>query len=130
MKEDRLALVKAVNSGDPDLVFHVLLNLKSRLSPGDFFALVDDGSAKLAPAVKLLQVYAKENDRDLLRDFYYQDDRRLDSAMLEMEEGWAKAVSHHDSSIIYNVAELVLLSTGFQRSVAKSQQRRQIPFGR
>lgn len=92
MKEDRLALTKAVKSNDPDLVFHVLLNLRSRHTPGDFFSLVDDGSPQLAPAVRLLQVYAKENDRDLLRDLYYQDDRRLDNALLELEEGWAKEV--------------------------------------
>ncbi|KAG7548910.1 hypothetical protein FFLO_03202 [Filobasidium floriforme] len=90
MKEDRLALTKAVKSNDPDLVFHVLLNLRGRHTPGDFFSLVDDGTPQLAPAVRLLQVYAKENDRDLLRDLYYQDDRRLDSALLELEEGWAK----------------------------------------
>jgi hypothetical protein len=92
MKEDRLALMKAIKSNDPDLVSHVLLNLRGRHTPGDFFSLVDDGTPQLAPAVRLLQVYAKENDRDLLRDLYYQDDRRLDSALLELEEGWAKEV--------------------------------------
>jgi hypothetical protein len=92
MKEDRLALVKATNSGDSDLVFQVLLDLRHRLAPGDFFSLVDDGTPKLASAARLLQVYAKENDRALLRDLYYQDDRRLDNALLELEEGWAKEV--------------------------------------
>lgn len=48
--------------------------------------MVDDASAKLAPAVKLLQVYGKEGDRALLRDFYYQDDRWLDGALLSIEE--------------------------------------------
>lgn len=86
MKEDKLALVKAIDSGDTDLVFHVLLHLKARLSPGDLFTLVDDGTSKMAPAVKLLQLYARDADRSLLRDFYYQDDRRLDSACLELLE--------------------------------------------
>ncbi|KAJ9095730.1 hypothetical protein QFC20_006597 [Naganishia adeliensis] len=86
MKEDRLALIKAVDSGDPDLVFHVLQHLRGTKSPGDFFSMVDDGSAKLAPAVKLLQVYGREGDKDLLRDFYYQDDRWLDGALLSIEE--------------------------------------------
>ena len=31
-------------------------------------------------------MYAKEVDRDLLRDFYYQDDRRTDSAILALEK--------------------------------------------
>lgn len=105
MKEDRLALTKAVKSNDPDLVFHVLLNLRGRHTPGDFFSLVDDGTPQLAPAVRLLQVYAKENDRDLLRDLYYQDDRRLDSALLELEEGWAKEVSSDQPVVLLHWTE-------------------------
>lgn len=55
--------------------------------------MVDDGSTKLAPAVKLLQVYGKEGDRALLRDFYYQDDRWLDGALLSIEEAGETDVS-------------------------------------
>ncbi|RSH83220.1 uncharacterized protein EHS24_006887 [Apiotrichum porosum] len=88
MKQDKIALEKAVDSGDTDLVYHVLLRLHASLSPGDFFHLLDDSiSPQLAPAVRLLQIYARENDRQLLRDFYYQDDRRTENACLEMEEG-------------------------------------------
>lgn len=94
MKQDKIALEKAVDSGDSDLVYHVLLRLHSSLSPGDFFALLDDGaSPQLAPAVRLLQIYARENDRQLLRDFYYQDDRRTETAALDMEEAGQATVS-------------------------------------
>ncbi|WVF72368.1 hypothetical protein IAT40_007183 [Kwoniella sp. CBS 6097] len=87
MKEENIALTKAVDSGDTDLVYQVLLHLRSSLSPGDFFHLLDDSiSPNLRPAVNLLQVYAKQADRGLLRDFYYQDDRRTESACLELEE--------------------------------------------
>lgn len=94
MKQDKIALEKAVDSGDTDLVYHVLLRLHASLSPGDFFHLLDDSiSPQLAPAVRLLQIYARENDRQLLRDFYYQDDRRTENACLEMEEGGNSSVS-------------------------------------
>ncbi|WRT66892.1 uncharacterized protein IL334_003855 [Kwoniella shivajii] len=87
MKEEKIALEKAVDSGDTDLVYQVLLHLRSSLSPGDFFHILDDSiSPNLRPAVNLLQVYARQADRDLLRDFYYQDDRRTESGCLEMEE--------------------------------------------
>ncbi|ETS65113.1 hypothetical protein PaG_00571 [Moesziomyces aphidis] len=113
MREDKLALVKAIESGDTDLIYHVLLRLKNQLSRGDFFrvvqapvsdALVASGAQPsaqsrgranaelastrqyLALASNLLEVYAKEVDRDLLRDFYYQDDRRTDSAILALEK--------------------------------------------
>ncbi|SPC62637.1 related to vacuolar protein sorting 16 [Ustilago sp. UG-2017b] len=112
MREDKLALVKAIESGDTDLIYHVLLRLKSQLSRGDFFRIVQApvsdamlpppgqtsnnrsrSTVKLASARQylslasnLLEAYAKEVDRDLLKDFYYQDDRRTDSAILALEE--------------------------------------------
>lgn len=106
MKQDKIALSKAVDSGDTDLgksfifqrnmmatddlcllVYQVLLHLRSSLTPGDFFHILDDSiSPNLKPAVNLLQVYARQADRQLLRNFYYQDDRRTESACLEMEE--------------------------------------------
>ncbi|EGN92883.1 hypothetical protein SERLA73DRAFT_79230 [Serpula lacrymans var. lacrymans S7.3] len=86
MKEDKLALAKAVDSGDTDLVYHVLLHLHKRLPLGSFFRLIEDGGSRLAPASKLLQVYAREQNRDMLRDFYYSDDRRVESATLCLDE--------------------------------------------
>jgi hypothetical protein len=78
------------------LVYHVLLHLRAALSPGDFFHLLDDSiDPKLTPAVNLLQIYAREGDRQLLRDFYYQDDRRTESACLEMEEAGTSKVCHY-----------------------------------
>ncbi|KAH8084369.1 vacuolar protein sorting-associated protein 16 [Cristinia sonorae] len=86
MKEDRLALNKAVESGDTDLVYHVLLHLQKRLAIGSFFRLLEEGGAHLAPASKLLQVYAREQNPEMLRDFYYSDDRRVESAVLCLNE--------------------------------------------
>ncbi|KIY70700.1 vacuolar assembling/sorting protein VPS16 [Cylindrobasidium torrendii FP15055 ss-10] len=86
MKEDRLALEKAVDSGDTDLVYTVLLQLHRRLALGDFFRLLEDGGEKLVPASRLLQVYAREQNRSMLRDFYYSDDRRVESAVLALDE--------------------------------------------
>ena len=102
MKEDRLALAKAVDSGDTDLgkrlptssggmltpflVYYVLLLLYKRLPLGSFFRLLEDGGTTLAPARKLLEVYAREQNREMLRDFYYSDDRRVESAVLSLDE--------------------------------------------
>ena len=111
MKEDRLALIKAVDSGDTDLsmfsqqfidystyslillVHHVLLHLHKRLPLGDFFRLIEDGGMTLAPASHLLQVYAREQNREMLRDFYYSDDRRVESAVLSLDEASRMSVS-------------------------------------
>ena len=89
MKEDRLALDKAIASGDTDLVYHVLLHLKTHLALGDFFRIVDDRPK----AAALLEIYAKEQDREMLKDFYYQDDRREESARLMLDEADRATVS-------------------------------------
>lgn len=110
MKEDRLALNKAVDSGDTDMgalpyihmlchiftsapVYHVLLHLHKRLPLGSFFRLIEDGGHKLAPARRLLEVYAREQDREMLRDFYYSDDRRVESAIMSLDDASRATVS-------------------------------------
>lgn len=122
MKEDRLALIKAVDSGDSDLgkclclfiytysvlltksplqtVYYVLLHLYKRLPLGSFFKLLEDGGPSLTSATRLLEVYAREQNREMLRDFYYSDDRRVESAILCLEEAsWMKvAVSRKGCS--------------------------------
>lgn len=60
--------------------------MHKRLSLGDFFRLLEDGGEPLAPATRLLQVYAREQDRVMLGNFYYSDDRRVESATLLLEE--------------------------------------------
>ena len=67
-------------------VYHVLLHLHKRLPLGNFFRLLEDGGERLSPATRLLQVYAREQNREMLRDFYYSDDRRVESATLLLEE--------------------------------------------
>ncbi|THH00476.1 hypothetical protein EW026_g2060 [Hermanssonia centrifuga] len=81
MKEDRLALEKAVESGDTDLGISA-----KRLALGNFFRLIEEGGPVLAPASRLLQVYAREQNREMLRDFYYSDDRRVEIAVLSLNE--------------------------------------------
>ena len=64
------------------------MDLHKRLNLGDFFRLIDEGGAQLTLASKLLQAYAREHDREMLRDFYYSDDRRVESAILLLEDAY------------------------------------------
>ncbi|KAG2182766.1 hypothetical protein INT44_005746 [Umbelopsis vinacea] len=86
MQEDELSLVKAIESGDTDLVYLVIFHLKRKLPLGEFFRLINNKPL----ACNLLQVYCKEQDRELLKDFYYQDDRRIESANLSLEESFGE----------------------------------------
>jgi hypothetical protein len=83
MEEYELALVKSIQSGDTDLVYVVLLHLKRKLPLADFFKLVSTHPA----ASRLLEVYLKARDEDMLKEFYYQDDKRYESATFLFREG-------------------------------------------
>ncbi|CCJ28605.1 unnamed protein product [Pneumocystis jirovecii] len=76
IRENETALIKAIESGDVDLVLYVILYLKDKLPLAHFFQIIRDK----AVAVSILETYAKEHDSELLKDFYYQDDRRSDGA--------------------------------------------------
>ncbi|GAA5861643.1 hypothetical protein JCM3774_002656 [Rhodotorula dairenensis] len=117
MDEGEEACRKALQSGDPDLVFQVFLHLRRTLSPGDLFMLVERVSAPVGPirpaaagpppssfsattaatkrgggggttdALRLLEVFAREmGEMQLLHDYWYQDDRRVEMALESLRE--------------------------------------------
>ena len=78
MSEDTLALDKALESGDTDLIFFVLLHLKNTLPLASFFRTLS--TRPLASAI--VEASAASTDASLLKDLYYQDDRLLPSSNL------------------------------------------------
>ncbi|EAA57594.1 hypothetical protein AN6911.2 [Aspergillus nidulans FGSC A4] len=76
MEEDEIALDKALQSGDDDLVNYVLLHLKSKLPIASFFRMIN--TRPMASA--LVETTAREEDPELLKDLFYQDDRPLDGS--------------------------------------------------
>ena len=86
MSEDELALDKAIASGDTDLVFFVLLHLRKTLPLASFFRLLTNRPL----ATALVESSARDQDQSLLKDLYYQDDRRLDGANLLFSEALAQ----------------------------------------
>lgn len=83
MQEDEIALNKAIESGDTDLVYFSMFHMKRKLPLAEFFRLLNNKPM----AANLLEVYGKQNDINLLKDFFYQDDRRADGAKLIILEG-------------------------------------------
>lgn len=106
MREHRLALQRAVECGDSDLIYYVLFRLQQRMSRGEFFRIVQAPLQAPEPRVSgdtvgvrppsegtythlaacLLERYAREQDKELLRDFYFLDDRRVDQGLLSVSE--------------------------------------------
>ncbi|KYK61842.1 vacuolar sorting protein [Drechmeria coniospora] len=83
MEEDELALDKAVESGDSDLVLFVLRHLKRKLPLAAFFRAAGRRPAATAMVEAAAVV---EGDNGLLKDLYYQDDRRVDGANVFVRE--------------------------------------------
>ncbi|KAI0840636.1 vacuolar protein sorting-associated protein 16 [Hypoxylon sp. FL0890] len=77
MEEDEIALDKAIESGDSDLILFVLLHLKKKLPLASFFRVIN---ARPTATALVESSAALENDNALLKDLYYQDDRRVDGA--------------------------------------------------
>ena len=82
MEEDEIALDKAIESGDSDLIFYVLLQLKKKLPLASFFRVINTRPV----ATSLIESSAQADDSELLKDLYYQDDRRIDGANIFVRE--------------------------------------------
>lgn len=82
MEEDEIALDKAIESGDTDLVNYVLLHLKSKLPLASFFRMIN--TRPMASA--LVETSAKGDDTELLKDLFYQDDRPIDGSNVLLAE--------------------------------------------
>lgn len=83
MEEDDLALDKAIESGDTDLMLSVLLQLKKKLPLAAFFRVIN--ARPVATAI-VESAAIMEGDNTLLKDLYYQDDRRIDGAGVFIRE--------------------------------------------
>ncbi|KAK2754493.1 hypothetical protein FQN54_006894 [Arachnomyces sp. PD_36] len=86
MEEDDIALDKAVESGDPDLIYFVLLHLKQKLPLASFFRIINNRGVASA----LVETSARTQDTELLKDLYYQDDRPVDGSNLLIREALAQ----------------------------------------
>jgi hypothetical protein len=87
MEEDDIALDKAIESGDTDLVLSVLLQLKKKLPLASFFRVINTRPV----ATALIESSARGDDNELLKDLYYQDDRRTDGSNLFVDEALEQA---------------------------------------
>ena len=83
MEEDELALDKAVESGDTDLMLSVLLKLQKKLPLAGFFRVINSRPTATALVESAAMM---EGDNSLLKDLYYQDDRRVDGASVFIRE--------------------------------------------
>ena len=77
---------------------YVLLNLKKKHPLGNFFRIINNRPV----ASSLIESSAREQDRELLKDMYYQDDRRADGALVILRESVEQEVSHGERIRIHS----------------------------
>ncbi|XP_063068517.1 vacuolar protein sorting-associated protein 16 homolog [Engraulis encrasicolus] len=70
MKRSQLALSKAIESGDTDLVYTVVTYLKNEMNRGDFFMTLRNQPV----ALSLYRQFCKHQEQTTLKDLFNQDD--------------------------------------------------------
>jgi vacuolar protein sorting-associated protein 16 len=105
MKEDELALDKAIESGDSDLILSVLLQLKKQLPLAAFFRVIN---ARPVATALVESSAMREGDNSMLKDLYYQDDRRIDGSSVFIRESLHQPDSRTASDKLSLAAKLLL----------------------
>ena len=103
MEEDEIALDKAIESGDSDLIFFVLMQLKRKLPLASFFRVINTRPT----ATALIEASAQGEDAELLKDLYYQDDRRIDGANVFIREALRQSDSRTASDKLALASKLL-----------------------
>lgn len=80
--QESIALDRAIDSGDNDLVEFVLRDLRRKVPLSSFFRTINSRPV----AVAIVESSAMDESRELLKDLYYQNDRLLDSSDLLLGE--------------------------------------------
>ncbi|XP_017296422.1 vacuolar protein sorting-associated protein 16 homolog [Kryptolebias marmoratus] len=84
MKRSQLALSKAVESGDTDLVYTVVTYLKNEMNRGDFFMTLRNQPV----ALSLYRQFCKLQEQDTLKDLYNQDDDHQELANFHIRSSY------------------------------------------
>ncbi|KAM6346728.1 vacuolar protein sorting-associated protein 16 homolog isoform 3-T3 [Podargus strigoides] len=91
MKRSKLALSKAIESGDTDLVYTVVLHLKNELNRGTFFMTLQNQPV----ALSLYRQFCKHQERETLKDLYNQDDNHQELGNFHVHSSYSEKHGIH-----------------------------------
>ena len=103
MEEDTIALDKAIESGDTDLVLFVLLQMRKKMPLAAFFRAINSRPV----AASLVESTARDQDQGLLKDLYYQDDRRMDGACILVADAMSQDAAQQRVDRLRPAAQLL-----------------------
>ncbi|XP_053258095.1 vacuolar protein sorting-associated protein 16 homolog [Podarcis raffonei] len=133
MKRSQLALSKAIESGDTDLVYTVVLHLKNELNRGAFFMTLQNQPV----ALSLYRQFCKYQELDTLKDLYNQDDDHQELGNFHVRASYAsdKQIDGRVASLQNAVDEYYKAKNEFaakatedQIKLLRSQRRLQADF--
>ena len=87
MNETQKALKKAIDSGETDLVYLVLLHMKNNMEVSNFFAIINEKGFRVAR--NLLVTYCKEEDVNFLKVFFHALDKQEEAAAMNVLESFS-----------------------------------------
>lgn len=96
MKRSHLALLKAIESGDSDLVYQVVMTLKKEMNTGNFFMTLRNHPV----ALSLYRQFCRYQQEDTLNDLFNQDDDHQELGNLYVR------LSYQDKAVEAKVAVL------------------------
>uniref|UniRef100_A0A667ZND7 Vacuolar protein sorting-associated protein 16 homolog n=1 Tax=Myripristis murdjan TaxID=586833 RepID=A0A667ZND7_9TELE len=113
MKRSQLALSKAVESGDTDLVYTVVTYLKNEMNRGDFFMTLRNQPV----ALSLYRQFCKLQEQDTLKDLYNQDDDHQELANYYVTASYREKVHSKYCTVYYTATEDEMRLLRFQRKL-------------
>ena len=100
--QEAIALNKALNSGDRDLAYHVILHLRKNFTSSDFHMLI-----RKYPLGKVLyESYCAAHDPESLQDWFVQEDDYSAQALHQIERAMAATRTETRQAILVNVQDL------------------------
>uniref|UniRef100_A0A803XUY8 Vacuolar protein sorting-associated protein 16 homolog n=1 Tax=Meleagris gallopavo TaxID=9103 RepID=A0A803XUY8_MELGA len=96
MKRSKLALSKAIESGDTDLVYTVVLHLKNELNRGTFFMTLQNQPV----ALSLYRQFCKHQERETLKDLYNQDDNHQELGNFHVHSSYSEKATEDQIKLL------------------------------
>lgn len=101
LKQNPQAMSKAIESGDSDLVYSVILHLRDTMTAGEFHMTIRN----FPEAYSLFLKFCKEQDLERLRDMFYQEDDYGNEANCRVLESYLTARVERRISCLKSASE-------------------------
>ncbi|XP_043916624.1 vacuolar protein sorting-associated protein 16 homolog [Protopterus annectens] len=101
MNRSQLALLKAIESGDSNLVYKVVMHLKKEMNTGDFFMTLRHHPV----ALSLYRQFCRYQQEDTLKDLFNQDDDHQELGNVYVRQSYQEKAVEAKVAILQNAVD-------------------------